>query len=107
MNINYNVITIVCVAVFFCVLFVIHVIHLIGKKRFQKRFAILCNKAITGQKELDAFFVPSRLITDADTQTIDDKFKPLVSEIYKLQSHKYYNSDEYRKSPCASFCLSL
>lgn len=78
-----------------------------GKAKFCALVEALAVKVHSVIQELSATLVPTHLITEEVIQSYKDKYKALLNEINTLKSHKYFDSEVFDGSECATFVNSF
>lgn len=88
-------IAITCVIV---VIIVMNIIKNVGRKSYKKLFASISEKAIVARSDFEAIFVPSHLVGEKQIEEYKVKISDLLSDINKLQQHKYFDKETFSKS---------
>lgn len=78
-----------------------------GKAQFRSIVDALAIKAHSALQELAEIFVPTHVITEENIQSYRDKCKSLLDEIEALKTHKYFDSEVFDDSECATFASSF
>lgn len=78
-----------------------------GKKSFRKKVETLSSLADVALQELSAFFLPTKLISDEEVQSLMSKHEDLMSEISALSQHKYFDQNIFQSSKAAELTQFL
>lgn len=95
---NLSLFAIIAIACLVVALIVMNIIKYRGRKNFEKLANALAEMSENARSEIEALFVPSHLIEEAQINDFKTKYADLLQDIEDAKGHKYFDAEIFSHS---------